>query len=66
VTLPEEDLGRPPRQAGGAPIRETGAPPELTPPVDDLTKSVPQRLDSPSRAAKIYALTNVGNEEITS
>ena len=62
---PHENLG-PPREAERAPIRKTGTPPELTPPVDDLTKSVRQPLDRPSRAAKIYALMEARGEEITS
>jgi hypothetical protein len=35
------------------------------PSVDDLTKAVRQRLDGPSRAAKIYALMDARGEEIT-
>jgi hypothetical protein len=65
VPVPERNLG-PPQQAEGAPIRKTGTPPELTLPVDDLTKSVRQPVDGLSRAAKIYALIEAGGEEITS
>jgi hypothetical protein len=59
------DQGPPPRQEGAA-IRKTGTPSELTLPVNDLTKSVRQPVDGPSRVAKIYALIEARGEEITS
>jgi hypothetical protein len=59
------DQSPPPRQEG-APIRRTGTPPELTRPVDDLTKSVRQHVVTRSRAAKIYTLMDARDEEITS
>lgn len=39
MTLPEKDLG-PPRQAGEAPIRKIGTPPELTAIDDHLRHGV--------------------------
>jgi hypothetical protein len=54
-----------PPQAEGAPIRKTDTPPKL-PSVGDLTKSVRERLDCPSGAAKIYALMDARDEEIIS
>jgi hypothetical protein len=61
----DENLG-PTLEGEGAPIRETGTPPELTPPGDDLTKSVRQPVDCPWRAAKIFAPMEARCEEITS
>lgn len=65
MTLPERNLG-PPRQAEVATILRTGTPLEPTSPVNDLTKSVRQPVDGPSRVAKIYALMEARGEEITS
>jgi hypothetical protein len=65
VTLTDRNLG-PPRQAGEAPIQEIDTPPELTSPVDDLTKSIRQPVVAQSGAAKIYTLMDARDEEITS
>ena len=64
MTRPERNHG-PPRQEE-APIQEIDTPPELTSPVDDLTKSIRQAVVARSRAAKIYTLMDARDEEISS